>query len=128
MHCMIYALDKENVHKITVLKLTGRFLGKVDGPSFIREVEALLAAGMHHFILDMKDAEGMDSTAIGVLIRCLKKTRKSGGDLRLASLNERMGRLFSMARLLETVFWNFPSVGDAVQSFSSLPDKRKFVL
>jgi anti-sigma B factor antagonist len=60
----------------------------------------LLEKGYHHLIVNLQHAEYLDSTALGMLVGTLKRTREKGGDLRLVSPTPRIRRLLEITRLV----------------------------
>lgn len=64
-----------------------------------RMVLAALEDGSRRFVVDFARTGYIDSSGLGVLISLSKEVRAAGGDLRLASLNEDLQKLFELTRL-----------------------------
>lgn len=109
--------DHEERYDAIVLTITGRFLGSVDGPEFKDHVDELIDQNRTHVVVDLDQAEMMDSSGIGVLIAAHASLRRRGGALRLANLEAKIRPLFVMTNLLGTVFDSYPSVEAAAESF-----------
>jgi anti-sigma B factor antagonist len=60
----------------------------------------LLAKGYYNLVVDMQRTIYVDSTALGVLIGTLKRTREQGGDLRLVAPAPRVKRLLEITGLV----------------------------
>lgn len=105
----------------TVIEITGKFLGSVDGPKFREILDELKEEGKTQVVIDLGQTEFMDSSGVGVLISGLTTMRKAGGDMRLANLKKRIRNLFVMTHLLGPVFENYESVEEAAQSFEDHP-------
>ena len=58
-----------------------------------------LEGGEHHFVIDFARTGYIDSSGLGILISLSKRVRELGGELRLASLNEDLQRLFELTKL-----------------------------
>lgn len=58
-----------------------------------------LEGGTRRFVIDFALTGYIDSSGLGVLITLSKEIRAKGGDLRLASLNEDLQRLFELTKL-----------------------------
>ena len=91
------------------------FRARKVGPVTVYEVDGQLIVGNRHelkrmvldeieggarrFVIDFALTGYIDSSGLGVLITLSKEIRAKGGDLRLASLNEDLQRLFELTRL-----------------------------
>ena len=79
----------------------------------------LIDSGHRHLVVDMSDVSFVDSSGLGALVSALKalKGLKGGGDVRLANVQPPVVALLEIIRL-HRVFASYPSVDQAVQSFS----------
>jgi anti-sigma B factor antagonist len=79
----------------------------------------LIEVGHHRLVVDMGDVHFVDSSGLGALVSALKtlKLLKGGGDIRLANVQPPVAGLLEIIRL-HRVFSSYPSVEQAVQSFS----------
>jgi anti-sigma B factor antagonist len=79
----------------------------------------LIDSGHRHLIVDMSDVNFVDSSGLGALVSALKalKVVKGGGDVRLANVQPPVVALLEIIRL-HRVFASYPTVDQAVQSFS----------
>jgi anti-sigma B factor antagonist len=59
----------------------------------------LLEKGYHNLVVNLQQAEYIDSTALGMLVGTLKRVREHGGDLRLVAPSARIRRLLEITRL-----------------------------
>ena len=64
-----------------------------------RMVLAALEDGARRFVIDFSLTGYIDSSGLGILITLSKEVRAQGGDLRLASLNRDLRRLFELTKL-----------------------------
>jgi anti-sigma B factor antagonist len=72
-------------------------------PRLREVVAASVAAGENRIVVDLSDADFIDSAGLCALIGGLKATRQAGGDLRIAAPNEQVRlvlRLTDMERVL----------------------------
>lgn len=102
-----------------VITITGKFLGSVEGPRFKEMLDGYKDAGKRQMVIDLSNAEMMDSTGIGVLIGGLTSMRNVGGDIVLAGLKKRLRNIFLMTRLLGSVFTDYETVEEALASFET---------
>ena len=79
----------------------------------------VIDAGHHRLVIDMGDVHFVDSSGLGALVSALKTLRllKRDGDIRLANVQPPVVALLEIIRL-HRVFSSYPSVDQAVQSFS----------
>ena len=108
-------------YQAVVFEIKGRFLGSIDGTEFKSSLTSLLEEGKNHFVVDLSKADFMDSSGIGVLIGGLTSTRRAGGDMRLAGMTKRIKNLFLITKLLGSVFVDYDSVADAIESYTNDP-------
>ncbi|HET7245140.1 MAG TPA: STAS domain-containing protein [Streptosporangiaceae bacterium] len=74
---------------------------------------AAVAAYGPSIIVDLAGLEFIDSCGLGVLVRVLRWTRESGGDLSLAAPRQQVRRVLGITGLIN-VFSVYPSVKQAV--------------
>jgi len=72
-----------------------------------------LEGGARRFVIDFSRTGYIDSSGLGVLITLSKEVRAQGGDLRLASLNPDLQRLFELTKL-DTLFEIHATLRDAL--------------
>ena len=99
-------------------KITGKFLGSVEGPAFKDTLEELKDSGKTKVVIDLSKADFMDSSGIGALIGALTTMKKVDGDVKLAGMKERIKNLFLLTRLLGPVFEDFDTVEEAAAAMN----------
>lgn len=102
---------------VGIISIKGKFLGAREGEAFKQAVDDLKNDGVKYAVLDLSEADLMDSTGIGLTIRTLNTLQNEGGDVVIAALNARIKNLFLMTRLLGNVFKDYDTVEEAVASF-----------
>jgi len=75
--------------------------------------------GFRSLVVDMSNVSFIDSSGLGALVSALKrlKAQEQSGDIRLANGQEPVVELLEIIRL-QRVFSSYPSVEQAVSSFS----------
>ena len=101
-----------------IIKITGKFLGSVEGPAFKDTLEELKDSGKTKVVIDLSKADFMDSSGIGALIGALTTMKKVDGDVKLAGMKERIKNLFLLTRLLGPVFEDFDTVEEAAAAMN----------
>jgi anti-sigma B factor antagonist len=82
-----------------------------------REVDVLIQEKHARVILDLSAVSTMDSAAIGAVVRCFRKLKGAGGDLRLACAPPVITRILDQTKVNKIVP-TFASVADAAASFA----------
>jgi anti-sigma B factor antagonist len=88
----------------------GIVLVEVDGElivgnreEFKQSVLERVESGERKFVVDFRESSYIDSSGLGALVSLSRKIRESGGELRLAGLNEDLRTLFELTKL-DTLF------------------------
>jgi anti-sigma B factor antagonist len=102
---------------VAVLELAGRFDAYV-APRVAEGLEQATAAPPARVVVNLAGVAFMDSTALGTLVRGMKRCRQHGGDLHLCGLQQPVRIVFELTRL-DTVFKIFGSEEEAVHAFGS---------
>ena len=71
--------------------------------------------GERKFLVDFSQTGYIDSSGLGVLVSLSKKIRESGGELRLANLNDDLRTLFELTKL-DTLFQISENRDEALKS------------
>ncbi len=104
------------VGDVSVVDLSGRItIG--EGDVVLREkVADLLESGKKNIILNLGKVSYMDSSGIGELVACLKRSREKGGNVKLLNPSGKVYDLLLLIKLGE-VFEIFESEKEALTSF-----------
>jgi anti-anti-sigma factor len=89
---------EEIKNEICLLRLKGR-LDANSVKSIKRHIEFLAKQRVIKIIMDMEQISFMDSLGLGSLVYCLRHVKQSGGDIKLASLQEQVRRLFEITNI-----------------------------
>lgn len=90
--------------------------GEIDvatAPQLRERLQRQASAGAATIIVDLLNVTFLDSTALGVLVGALKRSREAGGELRLVIEQPRILKVFEITGLTD-VFPIYPSVSDAL--------------
>jgi len=101
---------------IVVLEMSGRFVMGPDCHQVDREVEQHILRNEKSFIFDLSAVNHIDSGAVGQIVKCLTKLKKSGGTLRLAGVRGMVDSVLKMTQL-NRVIEIFPTAAEATQNF-----------
>jgi len=101
---------------VVVLELSGKIMGGPDASLLNDKLHELIDKGKIKIVADLANVNWMNSSGLGILIGALTTMRNNKGDLKLASVTDRIQSLLMITKLL-TVFETFESVDQAVASF-----------
>lgn len=110
-------LKKQLAPGIFVLEMTGRFVMGSDCQQVGGEIDAGLEHAEKNFIFDFTGVDHMDSAAVGQIVKCYSKLKKSGGMLRLAGAKGMVERVLTMTQV-HRVIPLYPTAEDAAKGFS----------
>jgi anti-sigma B factor antagonist len=80
-------------------------------------LQAQTSTARSQVVLDLRQVDFMSSSGIRTILGALKRSRRDGGDLRVAAMQPGVHRTLEISGLLR-VLKTYPSVEEAVQSFS----------
>ena len=103
---------------VAVLHLQGKIMGGPDATSLHEKLHELIEEGQLKVVVDLTDVDWMNSSGLGILIGGLSALRKSGGDLKLASVTEKIDEVLHITKL-DRVFDVYGDIDSAVESYSS---------
>lgn len=102
---------------VVVITLTGEMVGGPDATALNDQVKELVKNGKNKVVINMKHVNWMNSSGLGILIGSVNTIRKSGGDLKLAHLNEKPRQVLEITKL-DRVFGIFDQEEEAIASYS----------
>ena len=111
-------MKEENRDDVLILKLDGELLGGNELKIFQDRVYQAIRDGQANMVIDMQGVKWMNSSGLGILMAGMSTLRGSGGDLRLASMSERVRRPIEVTKL-DSVVRMYGSVDDAIESYGS---------
>lgn len=83
---------------IATLVIEGRFDAQ-QTPQIQQEFDALLTAGARFMILDLTGVIFIDSTALAILVRGMKRCRERNGELLLCGMGQSVRSIFELTRM-----------------------------
>jgi anti-sigma B factor antagonist len=104
------------VNDIVILEPKGKIMGGPDATLLHDKLHEFIDQNKKKVVIDLSKVEWMNSTGLGILISGLTTMRNNGGELKLAGVTEKIESLLTITKLI-TVFENYDSVDQAVQSF-----------
>lgn len=103
---------------VAVLKLKGNLMGEPDTTELREKVRSLIGDDIRKIVVDLGGVKWINSSGLGALISSLTSVRNSGGDLRLASVADKVQSLFLVTQLVK-VFKTYETTDRAVASYKN---------
>ncbi|MDX2001039.1 MAG: STAS domain-containing protein [Chitinophagales bacterium] len=111
---MEYTIDRQD--KATVIALKGSLLADLQTKDILQTVTDLIQENKVNFVVDLGDLKFINSAGLGMLLTCLTKARKAGGDVLLADVPEQVSNLLVITKL-NAIFHTKDTVKSAIDSF-----------
>jgi anti-anti-sigma factor len=100
---------------VQIIRIHGRFDAHQVG-QIKHELEAHLAQGDVHLVVNLQAAHFVDTRALSLLVTGMKRCRQQGGDLRICALQQPVRIIFELMHF-DRAFQIFESEAEAVASF-----------
>ena len=110
-------IKERNKDGVAILEMSGKLMGGPDAETFDETLKTLIHEGCHNVIVSMERVKWVNSTGLGILISGYTTLKKSGGELKLLKVSDRIENIFIVSKLY-TVFESYQDEDEAVQSFS----------
>jgi len=109
-------IQSKELDGIVTLHLQGKLMGGPDADTFRKTICGLLEGGKKRVIVDLKGVNWVNSTGVGILISGYTTLRRSGGDMKLVHVSEKIQSILYVTKL-NLIFECFDSEGEAIASF-----------
>jgi anti-sigma B factor antagonist len=110
-------ISTRTLNGVMIVDCSGRLVFGEESASLRDKVKKLLAQSPK-LVLNLHDVSQVDSGGLGTLVSLFTSARNAGGTLKLASLNQRVGDLLQITKLV-TIFEVFDDEDKASKSFAS---------
>jgi anti-sigma B factor antagonist len=109
-------VDKRDVEDVTLLYPKG-FINAHTVRLFEGEIRGAIQQGRYKIVVNCSGLSYIASAGLGALMGAIEEIRGSGGDLRLASLNDTVRNIFEILGF-NHLYQIYPSEMDAILSFA----------
>lgn len=110
----------QKIGSILIVSILEERFDAMCAPDFIAVMTELIDSNNNQIVLDFSEVDFIDSTALGVIIKCfkwVKRTSPDTGELALCHVNNKIMSLLQLTRM-DRVFPLFPDSQKAVQALS----------
>lgn len=112
---MRISLENRRVGDIAVVTCRGRIVEGAESTALQQLLDELLPDGPY-VILHLGGVDFIDSSGLGLLVRCTTRTRNAHGSLKLCALSPKIAEVLKVTHL-ERVFEAYESEADAITAF-----------
>jgi anti-sigma B factor antagonist len=109
-------IDVRSQAEVNIIKLRGRLNLGESVDRMRATVDELIESGESRFVVDLGEVNMIDSSGIGLLVRCLTAAKQRGGSLKLLNPSKFAVQTLRMIGLLN-LFEVFDNLDQAVASF-----------
>lgn len=109
-------ITKRQNQNVTILDLAGNIRIGEDSATLRRHLRELPETGEKNILVNLAEVAHIDSTGLGELVAGFVSVKRSGGQLKLLHLTDRVSELMMITKLL-TIFDVFDDEAEAVASF-----------
>jgi anti-sigma B factor antagonist len=120
---MPLSIDSRRAGEITVLTCNGRLVEGVESSTLQQHVDSLILESPY-IILNLSGLEFIDSSGLGLLVRCLIRLESMHGLIRVCAASPRTLEAFRVTGL-NTLFRVFESEEAAIAGFYELPTGKR---
>ncbi|CAI2107984.1 MULTISPECIES: STAS domain-containing protein [Serratia] len=90
--------ETQSIGNVMVVTLLDRRLDASVSTQFKEDIQAMIAQGTHHILLDFGQVDFIDSSFLGTLVSLLKSLHGKG-ELAVCSLNNNIHSMFKLTRM-----------------------------
>jgi anti-sigma B factor antagonist len=103
---------------VVILDLQGKLMGGPDAETFKNTIHKIIDNGGKQVVVNLHGIDWINSTGMGILISGYTTMRRSGGDLRLLNVSDRIQSILYVTKL-NLIFRCFDNEDEAVASFAN---------
>lgn len=108
----------ESKDNINIITMEGSLLADVQSRDILQKVTDFIQDDQVNFIIEMSELKFINSSGLGMLLTCLTKARKAGGEVVLANIPEQVSNLLVITKL-NSIFNTAESLEDALAKLNS---------
>ena len=105
---------EKNVDGLPVFELEGKIMGGRECDDLSHRMMDLIAIGQSNLVMDFEKVQWMNSAGIGMLIQCVTRLRREGGDLHFLGVHDKVGYYFRITKL-DTVLKIYSNMNEVLK-------------
>jgi anti-sigma B factor antagonist len=115
---MSFTYNLKQKSPVMVVNLYGDLLDRDECREMIDMLQTATDDGKVNIIFDLSDLRIMNSTGLNILVNTLTMARKTGGDVVLCGLSQKINQLFIISKL-NTIFRVFDTEQEATEHYNN---------
>jgi anti-sigma B factor antagonist len=112
------------VGQVTILDIEGNLRIGEGSAELQKAIRRLLGEGQNQILLNLAQVAYIDSSGLGEMVAAHVATSKSGGEIKLVHLTQRVRELMTITKLV-TVFESYETETGALDSYKSVESAVK---
>lgn len=104
------------INDVAILALKGKLMGGPETSAIHDKIKELAEGGTVKVVLDMSRVNWLNSVGLGTIMASSTTLSNSGGELKIAGLQDKARGLFSIAKL-DTIFKTYGTADRAAADF-----------
>ncbi|MCH9007550.1 MAG: STAS domain-containing protein [Calditrichaeota bacterium] len=110
-------INEQRQGDVAILSLKGKLMGGPETQAVHAKVKELAENKVLKVVIDLGSVKWMNSSGLGAIMGSMTTLKNAGGELKLASVTEKVKSLFIITKLI-TIFDTYESIDEAVSNFS----------
>ena len=111
-------IESRERNGVVILDLQGKLMGGPDAETFKSTIHKAIEKGRKQVIVNLHNIDWINSTGMGILISGYTTMRRSGGDLKLLHVSDKIKSILYVTKL-NLIFKCFDNEDEAVASFAN---------
>ena len=91
--------SEKNIEGLPVFELEGKIIGGSECDDLCDRMMEVIATGQSNLVVDFQKVQWMNSAGIGMMIQCVTRLRRDGGDLHFLGVHDKIGYYFRITKL-----------------------------
>ncbi len=116
---MVMEINASEMRRVQLFEVIGR-VDSNNANDLGAALDKTVDEGKSNLVLDLGGVEYMSSAGLREMVRVLKRVKRTGGDLRIASPSDRVKEVLELAGL-DTIFEIYPNSGGSCRQLLSCP-------
>lgn len=96
---MVFNYQSSTKENIKIIQLSGELIDRNQAADLITEIESNIEKGGNRFLLNLEGLKYVNSSGLNILINILTKARKTGGDLAICNVSQKVAQLMKITKL-----------------------------
>ena len=105
--------SEKNIDGLPVFELEGKIMGGPQCDNLYHRMMDVIATGQSNLVLDFEKVQWMNSAGIGMMIQCVTRLRRDGGDLHFLGVHDKVKHYFGITKL-DTVLKIYNSIDEVL--------------